>query len=93
MFPEGVKAAGDSPLSCADYQKFWDRQSPAALRDSCKFYFGCLLLKLFHQSIIFIYFFINIQGYILFDEKNEMGGACGAYGGGESCAQSSGGET
>ena len=26
-------------------------------------------------------------------EKNEMGGACGAYEGGESCAQGSGGET
>ena len=26
-------------------------------------------------------------------EKNEMGGACGAYGGGERRAQSSGGET
>jgi hypothetical protein len=26
-------------------------------------------------------------------EKNEMGGACGAYGGGETCAQGSGGET
>jgi hypothetical protein len=26
-------------------------------------------------------------------EKNEMGGACGAYGGGESCAQGSDGET
>ena len=26
-------------------------------------------------------------------EKNEMGGACGAYGGGESCAQGSGGKT
>ena len=26
-------------------------------------------------------------------EKNEMGGACGAYGGGERCAQSSDGET
>ena len=26
-------------------------------------------------------------------EKNEMGGPCGAYGGGESCAQGSGGET
>jgi hypothetical protein len=25
-------------------------------------------------------------------EKNEMGGACGAYGGGESCARGSGGE-
>ena len=24
-------------------------------------------------------------------EKNEMGGACGAYGGGERCAQGSGG--
>ena len=26
-------------------------------------------------------------------EKNEMRGACGAYGGGERCAQGSGGET
>jgi len=26
-------------------------------------------------------------------EKNEMSGACGAYGGGERCAQGSGGET
>ena len=26
-------------------------------------------------------------------EKNETGGACGAYGGGEWCAQGSGGET
>jgi hypothetical protein len=26
-------------------------------------------------------------------EKNEMGGACGAYGGGESCVQGFGGET
>jgi hypothetical protein len=27
------------------------------------------------------------------NEKNEMGGACGAYGGGERCAQGAGGET
>jgi len=26
-------------------------------------------------------------------EKNEMGGACGTYGGGKRCAQGSGGET
>ena len=26
-------------------------------------------------------------------EKNKMGGACGTYGGGERCAQGSGGET
>ena len=26
-------------------------------------------------------------------EKNEMGGPCGAYGGGERCAQGSSGET
>ena len=26
-------------------------------------------------------------------EKNEMGGACGSYGGGERCAQDSGWET
>jgi len=26
-------------------------------------------------------------------EKNDMGGACGAYGGGERCAQGSSGET
>ena len=27
------------------------------------------------------------------NEKNEMGGACGTYGGGERCAQGFGGET
>ena len=34
--------------------------------------------------------FYNLQ-YLI--EKNEMGDACGAYGGGERCAQVSGGET
>ena len=29
----------------------------------------------------------------LYIEKNKMGGACGAYGGGERCAQGSSGET
>ena len=35
---------------------------------------------------------ININIYISVG-KNEMGGACGAYGGGETCAQGSGEET
>jgi hypothetical protein len=40
----------------------------------------------------------DLINYSVFDvgakiEKNEMGGACGAYGGGEKCAQGSGGET
>jgi hypothetical protein len=40
---------------------------------------------------------MNVTGYhnfhLLSVEKNEMGGACGAYGGEERCAQGSGGET
>ena len=39
---------------------------------------------------IYIYIYIYAGGKI---EKNEMGGACGAYGGGERCAQGSGRET
>ena len=31
--------------------------------------------------------------HVVFCVNNEMGGACGAYGGGERCAQVSGGET
>jgi hypothetical protein len=42
--------------------------------------------------LVFIYIYIsstNIPGKI---KKNEMGWACGAYGGGERCAQGFGGE-
>ena len=39
---------------------------------------------------IYIYIYSCVGGKI---EKNEMGGACGAYGGGERCAQGSSGET
>ena len=39
---------------------------------------------------IYIYIYIYAGGKI---EKNEMGGACGAYGGGERYAQGSGWET
>ena len=41
-------------------------------------------------STQFLYGMFTCSGKI---EKNEMGGACGAYGGGERCAQGSGGET
>jgi hypothetical protein len=40
--------------------------------------------------VIFTPYSILLGGKI---EKNEMGVACGAYGGGERCAQGSGGET
>ena len=36
---------------------------------------------------------IKTLGVVQQFEKNEMSGACGAYGGGERCAQGSGGET
>jgi hypothetical protein len=36
---------------------------------------------------------VDLQGQDHQCQKNEMGGACGAYGGGERCAQGSGGET
>jgi hypothetical protein len=63
------------------------------LRTSC---FHCLII-----IIIIILLLLTIIIIILLTqycaggkiEKNEMGGACGAYGGGESCAQGSGGET
>jgi len=40
-----------------------------------------------------LFIFMNINGVIKKNEKNEMGGACGTYGGGERGAQGSGGET
>ena len=43
------------------------------------------------MDYIYIYIYIYCAGGKI--KKNEMGGACGAYGGGESCAQGSGGET
>jgi hypothetical protein len=36
--------------------------------------------------------YTNICKLVRYHKKNEMGGACGAYEGGESCAQGSGGE-
>ena len=48
--------------------------------------------KLHNEELSDLYSLPNIvQGGKL--EKNEIGGACGAYGGGERCAQGSGGET
>jgi hypothetical protein len=56
-------------------------------------------------KLMFFFYFLNIISSLLDFlsltgevaggkiEKNEMGGACGAYGGGESCAQASDGET
>jgi hypothetical protein len=49
--------------------------------------------KLVHQMLLVILIQNNSKlagGKI---EKNAMGGACGAYGGGVRCAQGSGGET
>ena len=48
-----------------------------------------------------VYIYIYIKHAVLLTqycadckiEKNEMGGVCGAYGGGEGCVQDSGGET
>jgi hypothetical protein len=42
--------------------------------------------------LIYLYCSPNIVGVVK-SKKNEMGGACGAYGGGERCAQGSGWET
>ena len=47
--------------------------------------------KLHNEELRDQYSLPNIAGGKM--EKNEMGGACGAYGGGERCAQGSGGET
>jgi hypothetical protein len=43
------------------------------------------------QNFSKYYYHIHCAGGKI--EKNEMGGACGAYGGGESCAHGFGGET
>ena len=45
-------------------------------------------LKYYIYIYIYIYIYASCKS-----EKNEMGGACGAYGGGERCAQGSVGET
>ena len=45
----------------------------------------------YHKCAIAHFSFIYCAGGKI--KKNEMGGACGAYGGGERCAQGSGGET
>ena len=60
------------------------------------------MLALFHCLndvrpcfLLFVYLFIYLFIYCAGDkmEKNEMGGACGTYGGRERCAQGFGGET
>ena len=48
--------------------------------------------KLHNEELSDLYSLPNILRVVKI-EKNEMGGACGAYGGGERCAQGSGGET
>ena len=45
--------------------------------------------KLHNEELSDLYSLPNIVRVV----KNEMGRACGAYGGGERCAQGSGGET
>ena len=47
--------------------------------------------KLHNEELRDLYSLPNIVRVV--KEKNEMGGACGAYGGGERCAQGSSGET
>ena len=44
----------------------------------------------FHEEYLFVLLTQYCAGGKI--EKNEMGGACGAYGGGERCAQGFGGE-
>jgi hypothetical protein len=48
--------------------------------------------KLHNEELSYRYPLHNIMRVVK-SKKNEMGGACGAYGGGERCAQGSGGET
>ena len=48
--------------------------------------------KLHKEELIDLYPLPNIVQEVKI-KKNEMGGACGMYGGGERCAQGSGGET
>ena len=48
--------------------------------------------KLHNEELSDLYSLPNIVRGVKI-EKNEMRGACGAYGGGERCAQGSGGET
>ena len=48
--------------------------------------------KLHNEELSDLYSLPNIVRVVKI-EKNEMGGACGAYGGGERWAQGSGGET
>jgi hypothetical protein len=42
---------------------------------------------------VFLFTYIRKYYYYYYFEKNEMGGARGAYGGGEKCAHGVGGET
>ena len=51
-----------------------------------------LLIPVPLSCLVSIQFWLDISQLSLI-EKNEMGGACGSCGGGERCAQGSGGET
>ena len=48
--------------------------------------------KLHNKQLMDLYSLPNIV-QVVKTKKNEMGGACGTYGGGERCAQGSSGET
>ena len=59
------------------------------IRVSCKTYFFAILIGMkFRNTVLLIQYCAG--GKI---EKNEMGGACGAYGAGKRGVQGSGGET
>ena len=48
--------------------------------------------KLHNEELSYLYSLPNVVRVVK-SRSNEMGGACGAFGGGERCAQGSGGET
>ena len=62
-----------------------------------EFFFPQVLLYCFFPAILFLFCLLTVllPQYCAGDkiEKNEMGGACGTYGGRERCAQGFGGET
>ena len=74
------------------------RVSNRAATADIKFIKCCLLLLLVVLVVVVVLLMILVYGNTEYCaggkmEKNEMGGACGAYGGGERGAQGSGGET
>ena len=62
------------------------------IREIGSFIFRKLLLRTSYACLKYV---LNVSSSYCAGgkiEKNEMGGACGAYGGGERCAQGFGGE-